>query len=242
MRLPQFPTVFSNAIMFLVGLTGGIASGKSTVANIFKEHSVPIIDADVIARKIVEPGEKAWNEIHQEFGDDVFKDNGELDREVLGKVIFSNSSKRVSLNKITHPKIERMIHWQIIKYFFEGHQFVVLDIPLLFEIGSFLPYLHKIITVSCEPEVQHQRLIKRNQFSEDEAWQRINSQMPLSEKCLKSHFVIENSGTSFDTRVQTERILKYVKTSNQHHINKFAVIFITMVLIVAVLFTLHVIL
>jgi len=120
MRLPQFPTVFSNAIMFLVGLTGGIASGKSTVANIFKEHSVPIIDADVIARKIVEPGEKAWNEIHQEFGDDVFKDNGELDREALGKVIFSNSSKRVSLNKITHPKIERMIHWQIIKYFFEG--------------------------------------------------------------------------------------------------------------------------
>lgn len=69
---------------------------------------------------VVEPGEKAWNEIHQEFGDDVFKDNGELDREALGKVIFSNSSKRVSLNKITHPKIERMIHWQIIKYFFEG--------------------------------------------------------------------------------------------------------------------------
>jgi len=202
--------------MFIVGVTGGIASGKSTVSAVFKEHNIPVIDADVIARLIVEPGQKAWKEIRKEFGEVVFKEDGQLDREALGKAIFSDKSKRVALNRITHPKIQRMMFWSVVKCFFEGHQFVVLDIPLLFETGAMLPYVHKIITVSCSQDTQIQRLMERNKYSEEEAKQRIKAQMSLEEKCSKSHFVIDNSATRGETRKQVEEILKYVRSSKQH--------------------------
>lgn len=96
----------------------------------------------------MEPGKPAWNKIKQAFGDGVFKETGELDREALGKVIFDDPQKRGILNKITHPEIHRTIYKEIIKCFFVGHSFVVLDLPLLFETGVLLSYLHKIITVT----------------------------------------------------------------------------------------------
>ena len=120
---------------------------------------------------VVQPGQKAWKEIQKAFGDEVFSEDGQLNREALGKIIFSDVNKRKELNKITHPKIQRMMFWAVIKHFFEGssllsllisfilihssksnfyegHKFVVLDIPLLFETGTLLPFIHKIITVS----------------------------------------------------------------------------------------------
>lgn len=134
--------------MFIVGLTGGIATGKSTVCDVFREHGIPVIDADVAARKVVEPGRKAWHLIKKEFGDAVFHKDGQLNREILGEIIFDSVEKRRKLNEITHPEIYSEMFWAAVKCFFQGHQFIVMDLPLLFESGSMLDYLYKIIVVT----------------------------------------------------------------------------------------------
>uniref|UniRef100_A0A6M2DHF5 Dephospho-CoA kinase domain-containing protein n=1 Tax=Xenopsylla cheopis TaxID=163159 RepID=A0A6M2DHF5_XENCH len=202
--------------MFIVGLTGGIGTGKSTVAKIFKDNGVPVIDADVIAREIVQPGKPAWRKIRAEFGTEVFYDNGEINREHLGKIIFSDVTKRQILNKITHPEIHRNVLKQAAKYLFLGHAFVVLDLPLLFETGKLLNYIYKIITVTCEEDLQLARIIGRNNFSEEEAKRRISSQMPLDKKCEMSDFVIENSGSQSDTLDQTLKVLRVLQASKEH--------------------------
>lgn len=200
----------------MVGLTGGIATGKSTVSKLFRDNGVPVIDADLIARQVVEPGKPAWSRIKREFGDGVFKENGELDREALGKLIFDDVDKRRLLNQITHPEIHRTVYKEVIKCFFLGHNFVVLDMPLLFETGVMLNYLHKIITVTCEEDIQLTRLMDRSKLSEADAKKRIKSQMPLELKCEQSHFVIENSGNLQDTQEQFDKIVSILLDSNHH--------------------------
>ncbi|XP_058821704.1 dephospho-CoA kinase domain-containing protein [Topomyia yanbarensis] len=203
--------------MFLIGLTGGISTGKSTVSKVFRESGVPVIDADAIARYVVEPGKPAWHKIKAAFGNSVIKaDSGELDREVLGRIIFDDVDKRRILNEITHPEIHRIVYKEVIKCFFLGHNFVVLDLPLLFETGIMLNLMHKIITVTCEEDIQLTRLMDRNHLSEADAKKRIKQQMPLEQKCNQSHFVIENSGTLQDTEEQTLKILSVLQDSNQH--------------------------
>ncbi|XP_063708237.1 dephospho-CoA kinase domain-containing protein [Culicoides brevitarsis] len=202
--------------MFLVGLTGGISTGKSTISKLFRDNGVPVIDADIIARQVVEPGKKAWKKIKKEFGDGVFKENGELDRDALGKLIFDDIEKRRKLNDITHPEIHCTIYKEVVRYFFLGHNFIVLDLPLLFETGVMLNYLHKIITVTCEEDIQLTRLMDRNKLSESDAKKRIASQMPLERKCEQSNFVIENSGSTKDAEEQFYKILNILSESNQH--------------------------
>ncbi|XP_058059418.1 dephospho-CoA kinase domain-containing protein [Anopheles bellator] len=203
--------------MFLVALTGGVASGKSTVTKIFRDHGVPVIDADAIARQVVEPGRPAWHKIRASFGESVFHtDSGELNREALGRIIFDDVEKRRLLNEITHPEIHRIIYKSVIKCFLLGHNFVVMDLPLLFETRIMLNFIHKIITVTCEEDIQVARLIDRSKYTEAEATKRIKAQMPLELKCEQSHFVIENSGTFRDTEEQTLKILSILQDSNQH--------------------------
>lgn len=209
--------------MFLVGLTGGIATGKSTVSAVFREHGVPVIDADEIARKVVEPGRPAWHKIMKEFGPDVFLDSGELNRTRLGDLIFNDIKKRKILNSITHPQIYKEIYWQTLKYLFQGHPFIVLDLPLLFETGHMLNYLHKVIVVTCEEELQLQRLMKRTGFDEAKAKVRIAAQMPLERKVDKANFVIENSGGEASTRQQTIKVINVLKSSKQHWKIRFLV-------------------
>ncbi|MCL4125666.1 UNVERIFIED_CONTAM: hypothetical protein GTU68_026820 [Idotea baltica] len=219
--------------MFLVGLTGGIATGKSLVASLFKEDDIPVIDADLIAREIVEIGKPAYNKIRKHFGSNVFQENGELDRIQLGKEIFGNLENRKLLNSITHPYIYGEMKKQVFRYFLAGKQFVLLDLPLLFETKSVLPYLHKTIVVSCDHETQLDRLMKRNSYSEKEAKRRIEAQMNLEEKTSLADFVIENSGSILSTRNQTEGIIKVLKSSRCHIWNRIA-IFCILILIVAV--------
>ncbi|PSN33962.1 Dephospho-CoA kinase domain-containing protein [Blattella germanica] len=202
--------------MFIVGLTGGIATGKSTVCEIFREHGIPIIDADIAARKVVEPGRKAWRLIKKEFGESVFHDSGELNREALGEIIFDSVDKRRKLNEITHPEIYSEMFWAAVRCFFQGHQFIVMDLPLLFESGSMLDYLYKIIVVTCEEDLQLQRLMERNAMSEAKAKKRIGAQMSLERKCEQAHFVIENSGSMTDTREQVMRILSVLRSYRAH--------------------------
>lgn len=217
--------------MFLVGLTGGIATGKSTVAAVFREHGIPVIDADAIARKVVEPGKPAWHKILQEFGPDVFLSNKQLDRSKLGDLIFNDVEKRKKLNAITHPDIYREIYWQTFKYFVQGYPFIVLELPLLFESGHMLNYLHKIIVVTCEEDLQLQRLMERTGFTEVKAKLRIAAQMSLEKKAEMANFVIENSGSERDTREQTVKVINVLRYSKYHWKLRFIVGFCCTVLL-----------
>ncbi|XP_064098003.1 dephospho-CoA kinase-like [Macrobrachium nipponense] len=206
--------------MFLVGLTGGIATGKSTVSSMMKDMGVPVVDADLIARQIVEPGKRAWKKIREVFGDEVFLDSGEIDRPKLGAIVFSDAEKRRALNKITHPDIYSEIRGQVLKHFLRGEQFVILDLPLLYESNKVSNYLYKTIVVSCDDEMQLERLLERNQYSEKEAIARIEAQMPLERKCQLADIIIENSGSIAETRKQVEGIIKLLRSSNHHIYNR----------------------
>ncbi|XP_046670480.1 dephospho-CoA kinase domain-containing protein [Homalodisca vitripennis] len=202
--------------MFIVGLTGGIATGKTTVSEMFQEYGIPVIDADKMARQIVEPGRTAWKKIKKEFGDEVFYPSGELNRDILGEIIFDDVNKRRTLNEITHPEIYKEMFWAAVRCFFQGHQFVVMDLPLLFETGSMIEYLYKIIVVTCEEDIQLVRVIERGNLTETRAKKRIGAQMGLDLKCSKAHYVIENSGSIEDTRDQVTKVVAALKSSNHH--------------------------
>jgi dephospho-CoA kinase len=124
--------------MLVVGLTGGIASGKSTVAKLLQSqhHNLPLIDLDVLAREVVQPGTSTLNKIHDAFGDDVISaKDGSLDRPALGKIIFNDANQRAKLNGIIHPAIRRRLAWLLCKYWLKGERIVIVDAPLLIEAG-----------------------------------------------------------------------------------------------------------
>lgn len=202
--------------MFLVGVTGGIGTGKTTVSDVFRFHNIPVIDADIIAREVVAPKKKAWYKLRETFGPEIFHEDDTLNREALGDIIFSNAEKRRLLNEITHPEIVKEMAWLIIKCFFRGYQYVVLDLPLLFETAYMLEYLYKIIVVTCEEDLQLQRVMERQNISESRAIQKISVQMPLEWKCERAHYVVENSGTLKDTTQQVVRIIENLNASKHH--------------------------
>ncbi|PHA00711.1 dephospho-CoA kinase [Bacillus pseudomycoides] len=191
----------------VIGLTGGIASGKSTVSQMFQGFHVPVIDADIIAREVVEPGKEAYNEIVTAFGKEVLGENGELDRPKLGSIVFHNEEKRLLLNGIVHPAVRKEMNAQKDMYIRENAQAVVLDIPLLFE-SKLTGLVDKILLVYVDSETQLTRLMERNNFKEEEAKARIASQMPLEDKITLADEVINNNGTIEETKVQLSRILK----------------------------------
>ncbi|XP_039763450.1 dephospho-CoA kinase [Pararge aegeria] len=199
--------------MFIVGLTGGLATGKSTVLSIFRENGVAVIDADEVARQVLEPGTKAWKELRDYFGKEVLYADGRVNRLKLGELIFNDIEKRKKLNAITHPRIQTAMMKMAIVYFFSGYNYIVMEVPLLFETGKMLNFMHKIITVVCEDHQQLERLCKRSDFSEKVAKKRISCQMPLEQKVANSHFVIDNSGDFANTRRQTESIIKVLRRS-----------------------------
>jgi dephospho-CoA kinase len=140
-----------------------------------------------------------------------------LNRDKLGQIIFDDVEKRRMLNKITHPKIHFQIYKQIFKFFILGKNFVVLELPLLFEVNSnLINYIYKIICVVAEPDVQITRLMDRNSLTLTEAKKRIQAQMPLEDKAKMSHFVIENSGSTKDMEEQALSIVKILVDSNHH--------------------------
>ncbi|XP_069490340.1 dephospho-CoA kinase domain-containing protein [Ambystoma mexicanum] len=188
--------------MFLVGLSGGIASGKSSVVNVLRELGCAVIDADVIARQVVQPNTSAHRQIVQLFGHEVLLESGEINREKLGSIIFSSPEKRQQLNTITHPEIHKIMLKQILKYFFQGYRFAILDIPLLFETNKLTRFMKHTILVYCDPQSQLARLMKRNNLSHPDAEARIFSQLPLDEKRRLADHVIDNSGDRERTRQQ----------------------------------------
>ncbi|RUL56408.1 dephospho-CoA kinase [Lysinibacillus antri] len=191
----------------IIGLTGSIASGKSTVAKMLKEYNIPIVDADLVARQVVEPGTETLRKIAEAFGADVISENGEMDRAKVGSIIFHDESKRKVLNDIIHPAIRAEMLRQRDEYVTNGEKTVIMDIPLLFE-SKLQHYVEKILVVSVDEETQLKRLMERNQLSEEDAKARIRSQLPLSVKEQGADAVINNNGTIEDAKIQLERILR----------------------------------
>lgn len=190
----------------IIGLTGSIASGKSTVSAMLKKRGFPIVDADEIARLVVEPGSPVLMEISRLFGQEFLREDGSLNREKLGERIFGNEEERLKLNSIIHPAIRKEMLKQKEQWISSGSNTVILDIPLLFE-SKLQSFVDKIIVVSTTPEIQKDRLMSRNVLSEEEADARISSQLPLKEKEQGADAVLYNNGTIEHTESQLDGIL-----------------------------------
>ncbi|MDO9309644.1 MAG: dephospho-CoA kinase [Deltaproteobacteria bacterium] len=183
----------------IIGLTGGIASGKSSVAGILEEFGVPVIDADQLAREAVSPGSRSLARIAEVFGDDVLAADGTLDRKRLGSLVFGDPEKRRRLEGILHPEIRRLGEERIAKEVAAGHDLLVYMAPLLIEAGA-VDRVDEIWVVTVRPEVQLERLMARDGIGRDEALRIIDSQMPLAEKAAYGRVLIDNSGTPEETR------------------------------------------
>jgi dephospho-CoA kinase len=193
--------------MMKIGLTGGIASGKSTVSKWLIDHGYPVIDADEISRQVVEPGEPALEQIAAQFGSQMIRPTGELDRRKLGTLVFQNSEKRALLDSLLHPLIRRQMLETLDRLERGGARVVFLDIPLLFENGLDA-WADKTIVVSVTEDNQLKRLMARNSLTADQARARIASQMPLSEKVNRADAVIDNNGSIEDTEAQLNALLQ----------------------------------
>lgn len=191
----------------IIGLTGSIASGKSTVAKMFADLNIPIVDADKVARVVVEPGRETLQQIAAQFGDDVILEDGHMDRKKVGDMIFHDPTKRKQLNEIIHPAIRKEMLQQRDEYLSDGHPHVVMDIPLLFE-SSLQSYVENILVVSVSEENQLKRLMARNDLTEQEARARISSQLPISVKEKGADAVIYNNDSVASTKEQLHYILK----------------------------------
>lgn len=190
--------------MLTVGLTGGIASGKSMVAQRLAEHGMDLIDADQIAREIVLPGTRTWKKVVEHFGESILDDQGFVDRPALARIVFTDPDKRVLLNELTHPPvIEEIANRLELLQCFDG--VVVLDVPLLVEVGASRRY-DAVMVVATKPETQVERLRRERGMSEADAWARINAQACLEDKLAVATHVIWNEGTLTQLYEATDRV------------------------------------
>ncbi|TCZ75287.1 dephospho-CoA kinase [Paenibacillus albiflavus] len=193
--------------MFL-GLTGGIACGKSTVANMLKARGAILIDADVIAREVVEPGQPGLLQLVQHFGREIILPDGRLDRKALGGIVFGDEAKRKELNNILHPSIRKEIRNRMEKYAIsDPDKLIVVDIPLLYESG-YDSMFEQIMVVYVPREIQLKRLIHRDGFTQAEAEARLNTQVPIEDKKNLADVLIDNSGSLDTTEAQIEAFWK----------------------------------
>lgn len=189
--------------MYIIGLTGSIASGKSTVSRILADCGAPIVDADLIARAVAERGEMGWQKIVETFGESVLQADGQLDRGKVGEMIFRDATKRAELDRIMHPIILEKMKEEIAAYEDQGKTIVILDVPLLLELG-WQDKVSVVWLVAVSPDTQKRRLMARNNLTEEQAMVRIASQMSIEEKRRYADVIINNDGTLEETE-QTVR-------------------------------------
>lgn len=199
----------------VIGLTGGIATGKSSVARFFTARGIPVIDADQLARDAVLPGSPALDQIVSLFGRNMLTNDGRLDRKRLGELVFSDLEKRRQLESILHPEIRRRAEDQISQAAEAGHKRLIYMAPLLIEAGA-TGRVDTVWVVTASPEIQLERLMRRDGISREQAERLIDSQMPLSEKERCGSVVIDNSGTEAQTRLALEAVwAKETGSSNE---------------------------
>ena len=190
----------------LVGLTGGIATGKSMVSALLRQLGCEIIDADLLAREVVEPGRPAWTTIVAEFGQDVVTGDGALDRKRLGAIVFANPERRRRLEAITHPAIRERFQARLDELAEKGFTgIVIFDAAVMIESGNYKNMDRLVVVVTDEP-TQMSRLQGRDGTDDAEGRRKIASQMPLSEKAKLADYVIDNSGDRHETAEQVRRV------------------------------------
>jgi len=189
----------------VVGLTGGIASGKTTVSKMFADLGIPIIDADVLAREVVEPGTSGLQAVVEEFGEDVLDESGRLDRKKMAELVFGDDEARETLNAILHPRIGAAGAKYIQGYQSHPAPYVMYEGALLVETGAYQAF-SALVVVSADEAVQRLRLIARDGFTVSEANSRIEAQLPLERKVAVADFVVTNNGDLEGTRDQVARV------------------------------------
>lgn len=190
--------------MVVIGLTGGIASGKSTVSQYLRELGAPVIDADAIVHELQQPGTPVTAAIAREFGPGVIRPDGSLDRAALGAIIFADASRRKALEAIVHPAVRERMWSEVERYRAEGRPAVILDVPLLIE-SKIHRTVDRVWVVYIDRELQMERLIDRDGLTPEQAGQRISAQMSLDEKRQYADLIIDNRGTREQTRSQVEQ-------------------------------------
>jgi dephospho-CoA kinase len=197
--------------MLIVGLTGGLASGKTTVSKLLKEEGAYLIEADQIARELVQPHSPTWNELIRVFGKAILTKDGSIHRKKLASRVFSNPTKRGLLNQILHPRIgeeaSRRIKEIIRK---DPEAIVVFDAPLLIETGYYRE-VDKVIVISSTEKQQIERLRERDGTSEEEARKILSSQMSIDEKLKVADFIIRNEGSIKETRRRAKEVFRKLK-------------------------------
>lgn len=198
--------------MKLVGLTGGIASGKSTVAGILRRLGAAVIDADELSRQVVQPGQTAWQEIVEAFGPGTLQDDQSLDRKKLRKIVFNNPQARKKLEAIIHPKVRALAEEKIRELASAGASIIVYEVPLLFE-GQLHQWLRPVILVATDVKTQKKRIQDRDRVTDIEAQRHIDAQMSLEEKRKLADYIIENNGTLEELEQQVKSVVESIKAT-----------------------------
>ncbi|MGE5703066.1 MAG: dephospho-CoA kinase [Clostridia bacterium] len=191
----------------ILGLTGGISTGKSTVTAMLRQRGYTVIDADQIAREVVEPGMPAYQAIAEHFGGKVFKADGQLDRKKLAEIIFANQEERQALNEIIHPEIRRQMREQAKAAERAGESIVFMDIPLLYE-SKLTHMVDKVVVVYVNEDMQRARLMERDELDETQANRRLEAQLSIEEKRALADYLIDNQGSREETEKQVDELLR----------------------------------
>lgn len=192
--------------MIKVALTGGIASGKSTVGRLFQEAGIPVIDSDALAHRLTAVGQPGWQAIREHFGPEYFRADGSLDRAALARQVFANPAARERLNRLLHPLIAAAVQEELARLAAAGTPLVVVEVPLLFELGLEKNF-DQVIVVLVDEATQRQRLQARDPRSAAEIAGILAAQLPLAAKAARAHWVIDNTGPVSATAAQVKKII-----------------------------------
>lgn len=195
--------------MLIIGLTGNIGCGKSSLSKIFMDKGIDVVDADIVSRQIFED-EELLQTVFEKFGLSIKNNDGSLNRKALGNIVFNDDEKLIELNNITHPRIKEKIFNQIRNLEEQGKPIVILDGALLVETG-YLDDVDKLIVVTCDEEIQIERIKKRDNCTKLEALSRIKSQMSQVEKVKYADYTIDNSGTIEELKNKAYKFMSYIK-------------------------------
>ena len=199
-------------VAFSVALTGGIASGKTTVANLLAEHGALLIDSDQLAREVVEPGTPGLAQVVTRFGEQVLTQTGRLDRQALGEIVFADAAARADLNAIIHPLVRRR-RAELIAQAAAG-RIVVSVIPLLVETG-LVDQFDAVVVVDVPSQTQVARLVRRNDISPEQAQARLDAQASRAERLAAADWVVTNSGSRAELEAQVERLWSQMRSKAQ---------------------------
>ena len=191
-----------------IGLTGGIASGKSTVSNILDSLGAPIIDADEIAHQLMEPERKLWGKVVEYFGREILDSQGKIDRERLGEIIFNNAQKKEQLEQLTHPVIISEIKSRLTKLNY-NHKVVIADVPLLIEVGM-MDFFAEVWLVYVTRDIQIKRLMQRDDINRAAAVKKIEAQMSLEKKKRYADRIIDNNGSESELKQQVQEVWRKI--------------------------------